>query len=179
MAENTIIKYVQESHFSEEIKCLKDSDMHIKKTSPIVSLNPMLGEDNILRVGGRLKHGPFAYDAKHPVILPQNHHLVTLLVTYYHNMLKHTGKEYVLSAIRDKYWIIRARVVVRRVRRVCCICRRHKGSTGEQKMADLPMDRLEPCKPPFNSIGVGYFGPFEVKRGRSLVKRYGAVSSLV
>ena len=82
MSENAIIKYVQESHFSEEIKCLKDSDMHIKKTSPIVSLDPMLGEDNILRVGGRLKHGPFAYDTKHPIILPQNHHLVTLLVTY-------------------------------------------------------------------------------------------------
>ena len=54
MAEKAIIKYVQESHFSEEIKCLKDSDMHIKKSSPIVLLDPMLGEDNILRVGGRL-----------------------------------------------------------------------------------------------------------------------------
>ena len=39
-------------------------------------------------------------------------------------------------------------------------------------MADLPIDRVEPCKPPFNSIGVDYFGPFVVKRGRSHVKSY-------
>ena len=42
-------------------------------------------------------------------------------------------------------------------------------------MADLPIDKVEPFKPPFNSIGVDYVGPFEVKRGRSLVKRYGCL----
>jgi len=42
-------------------------------------------------------------------------------------------------------------------------------------MADLPEDRLTPDQPPFTSVGVDYFGPFQVKRGRSLVKRYGVI----
>lgn len=42
-------------------------------------------------------------------------------------------------------------------------------------MADLPRDRLLPDKPPFTNTGVDYFGPFEVRRGRAKVKRYGVL----
>ena len=42
-------------------------------------------------------------------------------------------------------------------------------------MADLPSDRVTPNKPPFSSVSIDYFGPFEVKQGRSRVKRYGCV----
>lgn len=42
-------------------------------------------------------------------------------------------------------------------------------------MADLPEDRVLAEKPPFTSVGVDYFGPFQVCRGRSLVKRYGVI----
>jgi len=42
-------------------------------------------------------------------------------------------------------------------------------------MADLPANRVTPNKPPFTYVGVDYFGPFMVKQGRSLVKRYGCV----
>ena len=42
-------------------------------------------------------------------------------------------------------------------------------------MADLPESRVLPDKPPFTSVGVDYFGPFQVRRGRSLVKRYGVI----
>ena len=42
-------------------------------------------------------------------------------------------------------------------------------------MADLPADRLIPDEPPFTRVGVDYFGPIEVKRGRCTVKRYVAL----
>lgn len=42
-------------------------------------------------------------------------------------------------------------------------------------MADLPVDRVSPDEPPFTRVGVDYFGPFEVKSRRSIVKRYGVI----
>ncbi|KAK0140261.1 TBC1 domain family member 8 [Merluccius polli] len=42
-------------------------------------------------------------------------------------------------------------------------------------MADIPEDRVQPDLPPFSHVGIDYFGPIEVKRGRSLVKRWGVI----
>lgn len=39
-------------------------------------------------------------------------------------------------------------------------------------MSNLPRDRVTPDEPPFTRVDVDYFGPFEVKQGPSLVKRY-------
>ena len=49
------------------------------------------------------------------------------------------------------------------------------GELGKQKMADLSPDRVTPGMPPFSFVGVDYFGPFTVKRGRCSVKRYGVL----
>ena len=42
-------------------------------------------------------------------------------------------------------------------------------------MADLQQDHLVPDRPPFTTVGVDCFGPFHVRRARSLVKRYGII----
>lgn len=52
------------------------------------------------------------------------------------------------------------------------------GATMEErwnKMADLPEVKILPYLPPFTNTGVDYFGPVEVKRGRSSCKIYGVI----
>ncbi|KAJ8385750.1 hypothetical protein AAFF_G00182680 [Aldrovandia affinis] len=53
--------------------------------------------------------------------------------------------------------------------------RRMQARVGEQKMADLPEDRIAPDLPPFSHVGIDYFGPIEIKRGRAHVKRWGVI----
>ena len=64
--------------------------------------------------------------------------------------------------------------MVSRMIHECVTCRRLRAKVQEQKMADLPEDRLTPT-PPFIYCGVDYFGPWYVKEGRKELKRYGVL----
>ena len=183
-AENEIIKYVQGQLFKEELASLngisdsiqqgKSNQNTVKKNSSIYKLDPVL-ENGLLRVGGRLEHAPIENDAKHPIILPKKHHVTKLLIEYFHRASAHSGVEYTLSLIRQKYWILGARSSVRNVVNTCFSCRRRQAPVMQQKMASLPEDRVTPSKPPFTYVGVDLFGPFIVRRGRTTAKRYGAL----
>ena len=99
-----------------------------------------------------------------------------MLVLDKHNRC-HVGTEWLLSQLRMKYWIIKARSVIKQVKRKCVTCRRLYAPPASQKMADLPPDRCSPGGPPFQTTGVDVFGPFYVKVGRAQVKRYGCIYS--
>lgn len=176
-AEKTILRCVQRKYFSEEIAVLQEprsKQTCIKKSSPLSKLDPIL-KDGLLLVGGRLRHAAIPENAKHPVILPKGIHVTSIIIQYYHIISGHLGREYMLALLRRKYWIIQANSAVRKLLSRCVRCRKWKAQVLEQKMADLPEDRLTADHPPFTYVGVDYFGPFQVRRGRSLVKRYGVI----
>ena len=175
-AESEILKNVQLHHFPEEIKSLSKPtcQARVRKSCWLQSLDPIL-VDGLLHIVGRLSLASTTFDAKHQIILPKNDHVTNLVIEYYHLISRHSGREYVLSLACEKFWVINVSSVVRRVISKCVSCRRRQGPVCEQKMADLPADCLTPDQPPFTSVGIDCFGPFQVRRGRSLVKRYGVI----
>ena len=62
---------------------------------------------------------------------------------------------------------------MRRVLNACFSCKKRNQLPIAQKMADLPPERVASQEPPFTYVGVDCFGPFHVKRGCCLEKRYG------
>ena len=172
-AEKCIIWHVQKEVYEDEINRLK-SRVVVSKSSSLRRLDPvMVGE--LLSVGGRLKHAALSDEAKHPVILPKKHHIVDLIVRHYHHKSGHSGVEHVLSLIRERFWIVKARVAVRKILSKCFDCKKRSQKPGLQKMADLPPDRVNPSMPPFTYVGYDCFGPFMVKRRRCQEKRYGVI----
>ncbi|CAB4028223.1 Hypothetical predicted protein, partial [Paramuricea clavata] len=170
------------SSSQEELKILtvaerakKPDKVFLRKTGmSLRQLNPQL-EDGLLRVGGRLVNAPIDGDLKHPIILPFKHPVTEMVIRQYHAEVGHMGQESVLSSLRKEFWIVKGRTAVRRVVRSCISCQRRKARLGEQFMANLPKIRLTPHQPPFTRVGVDYFGPLQVKQGRSVVKRYGCL----
>ena len=93
------------------------------KKSPIYILEPFLDEEGLLRVEGRLKNAPLPEKAQ-PIILPKNHHVSRLVARRAHEFQSgHSGKEYVLSLIGQTFWIVGARLLVKRVLRECVLAR--------------------------------------------------------
>ena len=143
---------------------LSDSAMtkSVNKSSSIRNLDPFL-VDCLLPVGGRLRQASIEAEARNPIILPKRAYVVDLLVRHYHARAGHSGREHVLSLIREKYWIIKGRMAMPRVLSSCFDCKRRLQPPDSQKISDLPYKRVTPGKPPFTFVGVDYFGPFYVK----------------
>ena len=91
------------------------------------------------------------------MILPNSHHVSVLIVRYYHCVLGHAGREHVLSIIRQCFWILRGRVLVREILSSCVNCRRRNSPPLQQVMAVLPKERLIPYQPQFTYTGLDFF----------------------
>lgn len=160
-----ICKLVQIERFSEEIRCLQNSQV-VPKNSRILSLNPFIDEQGLLRVGGRLINSNLNFERKHAIILPSKHAFVQLLINHYHRKFLHAGPSFILNQIRDKFWIITGRNEVRKVLRKCVICFRIKPSSPNQLMGALPKPRVVPSRP-FSHCGIDYAGPYCLKDGKT------------
>ncbi|XP_055633609.1 uncharacterized protein LOC129773957 [Toxorhynchites rutilus septentrionalis] len=100
----TIIRVIQHIEFGDEIRRLK-SGLQCKILGP---LNPIY-VNNLLRVGGRLKNFNLKNESKHQLILPNKNIVTALIIRTMHNELLHIGVSGLVSATRQRFWIINAR----------------------------------------------------------------------
>ncbi|XP_043264255.1 uncharacterized protein LOC122404383 [Colletes gigas] len=160
----------------EEYRCLKKRK-GIPATSPLKSLNPILGDKEVLRVGGRLENATLAWETKHPIILPK-HHVSNMIIRQCHVDTLHGGLQLTMYTVRQKFWIIGCRNAARTVIHQCIRCVRWQANTSTQIMQDLIPERSRAARP-FSNCGVDYAGPYRVRdsagRGETAHKAYIAV----
>ena len=174
-SEKVILRMLQDKHFCKEKECLK-SNTRVLKSSTIIKLDPFLDEDQLLRVGGRLRRGSLDDRIKHPIILPKKERIVEMIIAHHHEEVAHLGRTSTLSEVRTRgYWVINGGSQVRKLIENCRRCKELRGQPQTQKMADLPEDRISCAEPPFTCCGADMFGPFIIKEGRKELKRYGII----
>lgn len=173
VAEKTIIRLLQRETFDLEIRSLEKGEP-VSRNSALCKLDPFI-DDGILRIGGRLKNSTLPRGIKHPVILPKKHPISLALLRHFHKRVAHQGRGQTISELRSNgYWIIGASKAAAKLINECVTCRKIRSEPQQQRMADLPADRLENA-PAFTYCGADYFGPWLVKEGRKTVKRYGVL----
>jgi hypothetical protein len=170
-AEILILKKAQRESFGTEI-------LHLRKwgnfpnSSALKSLCPFLDQDDLLRVGGRLIGSHLGSGSQ--VILHADHSVARAIIMDIHNKA-HVGVEWVLSLVREKFWLVKARRVIKGLIKVCVLCRKLHGKPCVQQMSEVPDERLDYGGSAFSNVGIDVFGPFFVKLKRSTVKRYGCI----
>ena len=132
-------------------------------------------ENDVIRVGGRLHDAQMRFEVKHPVVLPSDSHLTDLVIEHYHRKIGHAGLTHTFCAVKERFWLLRGSSRIRKVLGNCVECRRVGTSPAVQQMANLPDARLQVSQSVFFHTGCDCFGPFLVKQGRSLVKRWGCI----
>jgi len=157
-AVHTIIKAVQNEFYP---RCFPEVS---SVPSNLSSLCPFI-DNSLLKVGGRLKHSKLPQHVKYPILLPPDSHVTKLLISHYHNLTKHQGRTVLLSAIREAgYYIYHGASAIRKFLRGCVTCNKLRGTLLQQKMNDLPSDRVEQC-PPFTYVGMDVFGHYNISEG--------------
>ena len=158
-----LIGISQSEEFAAELACLKKG-RPLNRRNPLLSLNPFIDQEGLLRVVGRLGNSDRSSDQRHPLILAPHHKLTTLIIIAEHERLLHAGPQSVLTNLRLKFWIVRGRNAVKNVIRHCMECARANPVSITPQMGHLPADRTKECRP-FLSAGVDYAGPIYIKAG--------------
>ncbi|XP_062541862.1 uncharacterized protein LOC134209856 [Armigeres subalbatus] len=155
-ADVALCRLAQQDMFPDETADLASKE-RVSPSSPLKWLKPILHHDGLIRVGGRLSNASIPIEVKHPIALLAKHPLSILLAGEFHRNLLHAGPQLMLATIRQRFWIIGGRNLVRQTYHKCLQCFRNKPILVQQSIADLPTSRVTPTRP-FAVCGVNYCG---------------------
>lgn len=163
-AEQRVVIASQRCFFSATL-----CELSIDKTvtsKPLARLCPFIDNDQVLRVGGRLRHSALSYANKHPILLHKRAYLSLLIVRKWHKITCHSGPRVMTTLIASQFWIMSIRSVVHRVISQCDImyqvCVRITGRSVTPLMADMPAARVQECRL-FSRVGIDYAGPLQMR----------------
>ena len=129
----------------------------------VSQLNWFSDENGIIRACSRIRNSTVSDSVKAPVLLPTRNRYTELLFWEYHYRMLHGGIRDTLNAIRQTYWILKSRSVVKRVLRPCIVCKWVNGTQYKHTIApSLPDSKVADAQP-FTSTGIDFAAPLLVR----------------
>ena len=148
------IKKVQLDAFPHEVKQLQQGK-GVFSSSSLKKLDPKLDKYGVMRVGGRIERASIDEDIKHPILLPKQHLLTKHIVWEAHEKNQHAGIDWVHFHLRQKFWIMSSRQIIRSILRKCQICLRKIPLLSTNRITPLPSSKTNPNEA-FVFVGLDY-----------------------
>ena len=140
-------------------------DIHTMKNFKQIknALNLFTDDNQLLRCKGRLEYASVSYNTNNPWILSKKHRFTELIVLHSHESVGHDGVRETLTHIRNQFWITQPRNYVRKIIKVCRVCKYHEGKAySYPPEPPLPASRVS-LQPAFTYVGLDYAGPIYLK----------------
>lgn len=122
-AEIAIIKMIQNESYDKVKNVLrKNHSLKTIRSNTLLSLSPFLDNDDIIRVGGRLKNADVPFEAKHQILLPARHPVTALIIKNIHEKCMHGGAKLTEATLRQKSWVTQSQRTIKSVLKKCVRC---------------------------------------------------------
>ncbi|XP_068739398.1 uncharacterized protein [Montipora capricornis] len=156
---------------SAETQLLERSQFHVDEDSLDKKLVAKKGEDGLLRAHGRLEDVRcLPEELRKPIMLPQDHPFVILLLRDLHERRGHCGYNSLIHETRKRFWIIGLRRMAKTVTSKCVTCRKLWKRPLNQLLGQIPNLRVAAGFPAFSNTAMDMFGPVQIKLGRKTLK---------
>ncbi|KAI5708064.1 hypothetical protein M8J77_015657 [Diaphorina citri] len=136
----------------------KESPEEMKKMDNTVTIM----EDGLLRLKSRVSFREDDHSFRFPIVLPGKHPVVRNMILAMHKEHCHAGAQTLLAIVREKFWLIGGRKVMRSILSSCVVCKRYSAHNVQPEPIPLPEPRVRDAKT-FEVVGVDLAGPLFVK----------------
>ncbi|UYV74052.1 hypothetical protein LAZ67_11001974, partial [Cordylochernes scorpioides] len=153
-AEKSLVKIIQSESIGEEdakmkqLHAFQDKEGLWRGKTRIVNRN----DDELFRL---------------PILIPTNHPVTELIVKSVHEKMYHCGAQTLRSVLREKFWIPKARQLIRQVIHKCPRCRRFETKRVDVPEASLPQHRVRDVVV-FEVTGIDLGGPLYLEDGQKV-----------
>lgn len=154
-AEINIIRTIQ-----QEVNLSSNEKKQIRKCMSPTTIN----DKGILRLKTPITKRMDTEEFRYPYLLPRQHPLVHDLIMETHINYCHAGSQFIMSRLREKYWITQSRKTISSVIYHCLKCRRFVTKKMDSVPAALPETRVKSGEI-FDTTGVDLFGYLKLKSG--------------
>lgn len=120
-AKHSLLLFVQNTAFQDDIQHLR---LHhqLPAKSKLLKYSPFIDNVGLLRVGGRIKQSTVSFNIKQPIILPKTNPISKLIITDIHESYLHAEQSQTFVFVRQQYWIMGSRNLIRRIVDCCKTC---------------------------------------------------------
>ncbi|XP_054713646.1 uncharacterized protein LOC129223104 [Uloborus diversus] len=115
-------------------------------------------QSGLRRVRTRIVEREDSYEFRYPILLPSKHYIVNCFVRDYHLKYSHAGTQALTVIMREEFWIIGARRIIRSIVKNCVRCKRFAAKPPTTGSIQLPLDRVRDAFA-FEVTGIDLCGP--------------------
>ncbi|UYV84341.1 hypothetical protein LAZ67_X001896 [Cordylochernes scorpioides] len=135
-------KWPKQKPIPNEEQVLEEKRNGGKDTRQISHLKTKVQSDGLMYIETKLLYNQNPEEFRKPVLLPCDHPITEQLIRETHLNNCHAGVHFLLSKLREKFWILNVRKTIKRVVRGCIICKRYAEKANTIPCAPLPKNRL-------------------------------------